>query len=342
MISIKKRGNLLQENVDALVNTVNCVGVMGKGIALQFKMMFPQNFNEYKRACERNEVKPCKMFIFDRGRLFGPRFIINFPTKVHWKDKSKIEYIKCGLADLIYNIQKLEIKSIAIPPLGSGSGGLEWSEVKPLIIEKMELLRDIKVIVYEPSRSPKPEEIKVSTKKPKMTFGRAALILLLQSYREIGYGLTQLEIQKLMYFLQEAGEPLQLKFEKAKYGPYANNLHHVLQAIENHYIKGYGDRTYESQIHFLPEGIEKADLYWKENPHKLSNFIKVKQLIEGFETPYGLELLATVHWIIKSEGIKNTNEIYEFIQNWTPRKKQLFSIDHIKLAIKRLETTGFF
>lgn len=341
MIKIKKQGNLLDEQVDALVNTINCVGVMGKGIALQFKMMFPQNYAEYKKACERNEVKIGKMFITERGRLFSPHYIINFPTKEHWKEKSKIEYIECGLHDLIENIKKLKIKSIAVPPLGSGSGGLKWSDVKSLILEKIAEVEDLSVIIYEPSNSPRPEEIKIRTKKPKMTFGRAALIFLLKSYREIGYGVTQLEIQKLMYFLQESGEPLRLNFEKAKYGPYANNLNHVLQAIEKHFIKGYGDRTYHSQIYLLPDGIKKSNLYWEEYPHKLLNFEKVKKLIEGFETPYGLELLATVHWVMMREEIMDTDKIHKYIQDWTPRKKQLFNINHIKIAKTRLQTTNF-
>lgn len=341
MIKIKKSGDLLKENVDALVNTVNCVGIMGKGVALQFKMAFPDNFTTYKKACDNKEVQIGEMFICKMGKLFNPKYIINFPTKKHWKEKSRIEYIQKGLEDLTNKTKELNIRSIAIPPLGTGSGGLDWADVKPLIESKLRKLSDVQVILFAPSKSPEANKLKIETKKPKMTQGRAFLISLLENYKKAGYKTTLLEIQKLMYFLQESGVKLRLQYEKARYGPYANNLHHVLQIIERHYIKGYGDRTYSSQISILPEGIEKAHEYMKEHPQALGNFKKVLDLIEGFETPYGLELLSTVHWTIKKEKICEIRKILRSIQNWNPRKKWLFSIIHIQVAKQRLEEKKF-
>jgi O-acetyl-ADP-ribose deacetylase (regulator of RNase III) len=127
-------GDILNADVEALVNTVNCVGIMGRGIALQFKNMFPENFEAYAQACASDQLAPGKMFIFKTGHLTNPRYIINFPTKRHWRGKSRIEDIRAGLKALIAEINRLNIKSIAIPPLGSGLGGLDWDDVKPLIV----------------------------------------------------------------------------------------------------------------------------------------------------------------------------------------------------------------
>ncbi len=144
-----KQGNLLEENTEAIVNTVNCVGVMGKGIALQFKQAFPENFRQYKKACDSKEVRPGKMFISDTGKLF-PRYIINFPTKRHWRGKSKIEDIETGLKSLVDSVRRFNIKSIAIPPLGCGNGGLNWGQVKPMIANAFIKLPDVTVIIFEP------------------------------------------------------------------------------------------------------------------------------------------------------------------------------------------------
>ena len=144
-----KQGNLLKENAEALVNTVNCVGVMGKGIALQFKQAFPENFRQDEKACRAGEVQPGRMFIVPTGNLFYPRYIINFPTKRHWRSKSKIEDIKSGLKALVAEVQELAISSIAIPLLGCGNGGLDWAKVKPLIESTFVELPELKVIVFE-------------------------------------------------------------------------------------------------------------------------------------------------------------------------------------------------
>lgn len=341
MIKLKKAGNLLMEETQALVNTVNCVGIMGKGIALQFKMAYPDNFKEYKKACDHNEVKIGKMFITRVDKLFGSRYIINFPTKVHWQEKSRLDYIEKGLDDLVRQIKKLEIKSIAIPPLGCGNGGLNWKDVKSVIENKLSPLKNLEIILYSPSKSPEPEKIKINTSEPRMTAGRASLIGLLKNYKKVGYKVTLLEIQKLMYFLQESGENLRLDFKKAKYGPYANNLHHVLQRIEKHFISGYGDRTSESHINLLPKGVEKAEHFLEKNQPTEERFRKVKTLIEGFETPYGLELLSTIHWTITKENVQDIDSILVYVKNWNQRKKILFDRRHVEIAKKRLEESNF-
>lgn len=341
MIEIRPKGDLLKEPVDALVNTVNCVGVMGKGIALQFKMAFPENFKVYKKACDNKKIQIGKVFVTETGKLFQPKYIINFPTKVHWKEKSKLEYIQKGLDDLIEKIKDIKIKSIALPPLGCGNGGLNWKDVKNIMVQSLKKLDDVKVILFTPSGSPSAKVMKIGTRKPKITPGRAALIGLLKNYKQVGYEITHLEIQKLMYFLQAAGEPLRLIFKKHKYGPYANELHHVLQSIEGHFIKGYGDRTQKIQISLLSEGIKQAEEFLPQHKDTLERFHRVWELIEGFETPYGLELLATVHWTIEKDNIKNLTEIVQSIQTGNPRKKNLFGLKHIQIAKKRLEEKHF-
>lgn len=143
-------GDILKADTQAIVNTVNCVGVMGRGLALQFKGAFPANFRLYKTACDRGEVQPGRMLVYDRGALNSPRYIINFPTKRHWKDKSRIEDIKCGLTALEVEIESRGIESIAIPPLGCGLGGLDWAEVRPLIEEAIGSIPGIRAVVFEP------------------------------------------------------------------------------------------------------------------------------------------------------------------------------------------------
>jgi O-acetyl-ADP-ribose deacetylase (regulator of RNase III)/uncharacterized protein YwgA len=337
MIEFKNKGNLLNENVDALVNTVNCVGVMGKGIALQFKQTYPGNFKEYEKACRRHEVSTGKIFVYPTGALLGVKYIINFPTKKHWKEKSEIGYIRNGLDNLIEVIKDYSIHSIAIPPLGCGNGGLNWRDVRPLIVAKLSQLPDIQVIIYEPSGPPKADDIKINTAEPKMTPGRAALLGLLEQYKIPGYELTMLEIQKLMFFLQELGEPLKLDYVKDKYGPYANNLNHVLQALEGHYITGYGDRSHSATIKIIGEKLEEAGTFLNGHPDTKKRFEQVKDLIQGYETPYGLELLATVYWVVKKENITDEERIISAIQNWTERKKLLFKTEHIKKAFHKLQ-----
>jgi O-acetyl-ADP-ribose deacetylase (regulator of RNase III) len=333
-----KQGNLLEENAEALVNTVNCVGVMGKGIALQFKQAFPENFRQYEKACRASEVQPGRMFTVPTGSLFYPRYIINFPTKRHWRGKSKIEDIKSGLKALIAEVQQLGISSIAIPPLGCGNGGLDWAEVKPLIESTFAELPEVKVVIFDPAGAPEVDKMQVATPKPKFTRAHALYIRLLELYGIPGYRLTKLEIQKLAYFLQEAGEQLQLRYEKHQYGPYADNLNHALQRIEGHYIRGYGDRSQNSQIYVLPGGREAAQTFLEKEPDANEHLERVSRLITGFETPYGMEMLATVHWVAQEDpqAAADCKQAIVRVQEWSDRKRNLFKPKHIRKAWQRL------
>ena len=147
-------GNILNADAQALVNTVNTVGVMGKGIALQFKKAFPEMFEEYEAACKAKELQPGQMHVFDRGQIFNPRYVINFPTKRHWKGKSKIADIEAGLDALVEELTARGIKSVAIPPLGCGHGGLDWDEVRPLIERAMDRVPGVEALIYIPKGIP--------------------------------------------------------------------------------------------------------------------------------------------------------------------------------------------
>ncbi|HAH11151.1 MAG TPA: Appr-1-p processing protein [Alphaproteobacteria bacterium] len=336
-----KTGDILRADVEALVNTVNCVGIMGRGIALQFKNDFPENFKAYEAACEREEVRPGKMFVFETRTLTNPKFIINFPTKRHWRGKSRMEDIDSGLKALVEEIRTRGIRSIAIPPLGSGLGGLNWAEVRPRIVEALRFLNDLQVIVFEPNSAP------VATKSrevPNMTAGRAALVVLMHRYLGglMDPFITLIEIQKLMYFMQEAGEPLRLNYIKHHYGPYADNLRHVLTKIEGHLVSGYNDGgdAPEKQLELVPGAVSEAEAFLEADGDTRDRFDRVGQLVEGFETPFGLELLATVHWVASRENAKSPKDAVDKVYAWNDRKKR-FSPRQIALAYNRLVSMGW-
>lgn len=339
------QGNLLKEdNVDAIVNTVNCVGVMGKGIALQFKNKWPDNYKKYKAACDSKLVKTGHMFIYDSGGLVKPNYIINFPTKDHWRGNSKIEFIETGLQDLVSQIERLNIKSIAVPPLGCGNGGLNWHEVKPLIEKAFSKLSEVNVRLYEPTFAPSAKEMEVRTDKPKMTAGRAAILKAIETYREIGYGLSKIEVQKLAYFLQEAGESLGLSFRKHTYGPYSEELKHALNRMEGHYIIGLGDGVVESEIEPIPEALNEAEKFIATADYReLSERIKkLHALIDGFQSPYGMELLATVHWVASRDvSVMSSADAVVAVHQWNARKRNLMSPQHINIAWNRLQDSGW-
>jgi len=345
-----KTGNLLATDTEALINTVNTVGVMGKGIALQFKKAFPENYDAYKKACDNKEVAPGHMFIVDRKSLTNPHYIINFPTKRHWKGKSKIEDVADGLVSLVEDVKRLGIKTVAVPPLGCGLGGLPWEQVYSLMKQAFEKAPDVNWLVFEPAGAPKPKDMPNKTQRPKMTKGRAAVLGLIDRYLVPGYDypVSLLEIQKLVYFLTESGEQLnQVVFEKAAYGPYADVLRHVLEKIDGHFVSGYGDGKNKPDvpINLFPDAAKEAAEFIKSHSDTQNHFDKVAKLIEGFETPYGMELLSTVHWVATRENplAKNDYKIaLTEIKKWNRRKAEIMQSSHIEAAWKRLKEQDWF
>ncbi|WP_017325691.1 macro domain-containing protein [Synechococcus sp. PCC 7336] len=330
------QGDILRADAEALINTVNCVGVMGRGIALQFKKAFPQNFKAYAAACKKEAVQPGQMFVFATGQLIHPHYIINFPTKRHWRGASRIQDIDSGLKALVETIRQYNIQSIAIPPLGSGLGGLNWSEVKPRIEAALQPLTDVHVAIYEPLGAPSTETMVRNRKVPTMTAGRAALVELMRRYLSglLDPTVTLLEVHKLMYFMQEAGEPLKLQYRKASYGPYAENLRHVFNAIEGHLVSGYADGgdAPDKPLQLVPGAVEEATAFLQQCPETRDRFDKVASLVEGFESAFGLELLSTVHWIVKTESVNSVDEVVSQTYAWNDRKRQ-FTPRQIAIAV---------
>ena len=356
MIAFRK-GNLLEAPVEALVNTVNTVGVMGKGIALMFKEAFPQNFRAYEDASKRGEVQVGQMFVTEIGRLDGPRWIINFPSKKHWRHPSKLEWIIAGLADLQRVIQEKGIRSIALPPLGCGNGGLDWAEVRPEIERALSSLEDVDVIVFEPTE--RYQNVAKPTGVQELTPARALVAEMVWRYWIVGSGCTYLEVQKLAWFLERTVEklsipnPLTLAFTADKYGPYSDRLRHLLNGLDGSYLhcdKRLGDAGPLDMISFDEERRAFLDLYWKQEEQRLLLPVleRTTSLIEGFESPLGMELLATVDWLMSREDCKATvSDIRNGLANWpqgkeaAERKVRLFDDRLIGLALVRLTDVAF-
>lgn len=337
-----KDSNLLQADTEALVNTVNTVGVMGKGIALQFKEKFEMNYKLYKKACKSGEVNPGKMFVTKTNRAIGPKYIINFPTKTDWRSYTKLDYIETGLDDLIRVIKENNIQSIAIPPLGCGNGGLDWSVVKPIISRKLsEISKEIEIEVYEPGNYSYVRTTNASA--PALTKARALILSLADRYNILGFDISHLELQKLAYFSQIFGqEELNLKFEKGHYVPYATNLKHLLSHLEGYYFKGqirFQDSKPTDALKLDSSRIPEVAAFIDKELDSIEKLRlqKVEGFITGFESPFGLELLATTHWAANELKEKATlKNVVTYIHAWSERKKQNMTESQIEIALERV------
>ncbi|WP_026927403.1 type II toxin-antitoxin system antitoxin DNA ADP-ribosyl glycohydrolase DarG [Granulicoccus phenolivorans] len=339
-------GNLLRADAEALVNTVNTVGVMGKGIALQFKKAFPEMFEAYRRAAKAGEIRLGHVHVWPTGQMTGPRYIINFPTKGHWKARSKLDDIVTGLDDLVEVVRRLEIGSIAVPPLGCGNGGLEWRDVEPRILEAFARVPDVDVQLFAPAGAPAAAEMATSTQRPTMTRGRAALVDLVDRYTRQSFMAPGLiESQKLMYFLQIAGEPLRLNFVANRYGPYADNLRHVLNVVEGHFLSGYGDGSATvaeaEPLTVLPGAVEQATVALQDAVETRERIDRVLELAAGFESAYGLELLATVHWLATRDPSVGDDVLTQQVWEWSPRKARMFTAEHVQTALVALRSLNW-
>lgn len=341
MIEFRK-DEILNANSEAIVNTVNTVGIMGKGIALEIKEKYPQNYQLYKKACDRNEVVIGKMFTTFTNTLENPKYIINFPTKKHWRFPSEISYIKEGLEDLKNVILSLKIKSIAIPPLGCGNGKLDWNIIKPIIVNSLKNIPDLDIFIYEPLNISLVTNFQNSNKKIELNPVRALVLALFERYKVLGYDITLLEAQKLTYFLQRFGENLKLNYTENTYGPYARNLDYLLNYLDGHFIKGMRHRDIKpfDKIELIEEKRKEISECIKINctVEQKERLKKVSDLIEGFESPLGMELLATVDFIINKnrDTIDNDQRLIDEVQKWSKRKKELLKPQFIKIAHERL------
>ncbi len=349
------QGNLLDAPAEALVNTVNTVGVMGKGIALMFKEKFPENFREYAAACTEGRVQTGKMFITERMSLIGPKWVVNFPTKQHWRSPSRLEWIVTGLAELRDFIEREHVRSIAIPPLGAGNGGLDWPVVKAQIDVALKGLDDTEIVVYEPTE--KYQNVSKREGLEKLTPARALIAELVRRYWILGMDCSLLEIQKLAWFLERAIErtnapnPLQLKFVAHTYGPYANRLSHLLNNLDGSYLhcdKRIADAEPHDVIWFDYQRSDVLAAYLKSGEMKpyLGALEETASLIDGFESPFGLELLASLDWLLTREGYgPSVESIRTGLSAWPGgesagrRKYRLFDERAIRIGLSRLTGT---
>lgn len=342
------QGNLLDAQVDAIVNTVNTVGAMGKGIALQVKEAYPAVDAAYRAACERGDVQIGRMHVVRTQLLHGPRFVINFPTKEHWRQPSKFEYVTRGLKDLRRVVGELGIKSIAVPPLGCGSGGLDWAFVKPEIVAALDGVPDLEVVVYEPTA-----KYQTGTKRSgveALTPARALIVEAVRRYAVLGFECTNLEVQKLAYFAQRVTsglrlpDVLDLQFKAHIYGPYSDKLRHVLTALDGSYLhsqKRLADaKPLDPIVLDLPR-LAQLDRYWSTDEAARYRPVieRTETIIDGFQTPFLMELLATVDWVVREAGVLlDAAQIREQFANWAgnasaaARKLKLFSEADVELA----------
>ncbi|ADB29303.1 Appr-1-p processing domain protein [Kribbella flavida DSM 17836] len=337
-------GDLLRQDADALVNTVNTVGIMGKGIALQFKRAWPQMFEDYVAACERGEVQLGSMHVWTPDALPPPRYIINFPTKQHWRSRSRLSDIETGLQDLARTIADLNITSIALPPLGCGNGGLDWADVEPLIHSYLgPVAHKTDVRIFAPAGAPEPQKMVNREKPPPLNSTRSAMLALIHAYVQFTFGPPSLiEVQKLAYFLQLSGEDLNMEFRPHIYGPYADALRRALSAMEGHYITGFGDGSARvadaAPIEVLPEAVSQVESYIAEHPETAARIASVMDEIAGFESAYGLELLASVHWVMThdAEARSSLEAAHTAVRRWSQRKSTLFTPSHVERAWRSL------
>ncbi len=336
--------DILTADVEALVNTVNCVGVMGRGIALGFKQTFPENFEAYAKACADGDLRPGRMFVYNTQSHSNPHYIINFPTKRHWREFSRIEDIDAGLEDLVKVIRALSIGSIAAPPLGCGQGGLLWDDVRPRIHKSLSSIDGLDAVIFEPSLELESLYSTKQTKQAKMTPARAVLILLMKRYLDLRLDpfITTLEVHKLTYFMQVAGEKLKLDYAPHHYGPYAKNLRHLLEKINGSFITGFesGKDGPHTELDIVPGAADKAEELLNQAPATNKRFARVTELVYGFESAFGLELLSTVHWVIEHARPNSMDALVTKIYAWGPRKKR-FSRRQIELAAQVLKEKGW-
>ncbi len=351
-----KQGNLLDADAEALVNTVNTVGVMGKGIALMFKDRYPDLFKQYAAACANKEVVTGKVLPLATGELSGPRWVVQFPTKAHWRNPSRLEWVKDGLADLRRFVVREGIRSIALPPLGCGNGGLDWATVRGVMQEALGDLEGVEVHIFEPT--PLYQNVEKRTGVQKLTPARALISGLVRRYEILGADCTLLEVQKLAWFLERSLEnlgpdnPLNLRFQADRYGPYADPLRHLLEALDGSYLhcaRRIADAGPMDVIRFEYTQADKVDLFLRTvTQDYLPAFDLTDRVIDGFQSPFGLELLATVDWLLHREGCEpSPASVRDHLAHWpggeaaASRKVRIFDERSIGIALERLQTVFY-
>lgn len=327
------KGNLLEADVEAYVNTVNTVGVMGKGIALQFKNKFAHNYQMYLEACKLGTIGIGKLLVVTENLIDGRKIIINFPTKKDWFRKSQYVYIEEGLKDLVRIIDQFGIKSIALPPLGCGNGGLTWSKVKTIIEKYLKDIPDTIIYIYEPS-------IETAIMSKELTPGRAMLLYALFEYEKMGEDVSLFVANKLAYFLQRSGVNLNIQFAANTYGPHAKDIKRVIKKLNGTFLSLENDKNIEpfDAIHLNRDAKEAVDQYITESltdgeRKKLFNMLDV---IKGFESAFAMEILSSVDFLRVQYSLNTPEEVLIKMHDWNDRKKETIKDKHVVIAMKQL------
>lgn len=337
-----QQGNLLEADAEALVNTVNTVGVSGKGIALMFKD---------EAASKAGRIAPGGLFVTERHDMLGPRYIVNFATKQHWRHPSKLAWIKDGLAALRHELEARGIRSIAIPPLGAGNGGLQWADVRPLIEDA---LRDLAtdIAVFEPTQTY--QNVVKRQGVEKLTPARALMAEMVRRYEVLGFDCSMLEDQKLAWFLSRAinraglANPVADDFAANRYGPYSEKIRHLLNSLDGSYLeceRRVADARPFDPIRFRHDRQDKISAYLT-TPDVTSYRAALdhaSEVIDGFQSPHGLELLATVDWLHSENRVPlETDVMSRAIASWpgpdgaAERKASIFTRRHVEVAVQHL------
>lgn len=344
-------GNLLEASVEALVNTVNEVGVMGKGIALMFKEAYPESARAYEDACKRGLVRVGQVLVTPSQRLLGPRWIIHFPTKKHWRQPSRMDWVRDGLRDLVRQLRERDIQSVAVPPLGCGNGGLDWEQVRREIEVAFAELPEVHVEVFAPSpeylNAPKREGVE------ELTPARALIAELVRRYSILGIECALVEVQKLAWFLQRViraqglTDPLGLTFAPNRYGPYDDRLRHLLDSLDGSYLhceRRIADASPFERVWFEDQKRAQVAEYLRNEANEyLPALERTAAVIDGFESPLGMELLATVDWLLSREAVAPTvADVQAGLRRWpagadaAARKQRIFEPRMLEVALRRL------
>lgn len=320
-------GNILESDADCLINTVNCEGYMGKGIAYQFKKAFPENNLDYIKACKSGNLTVGKIHVFKEKN----KIIVNFPTKDKWREKSKIWYIEKGMDELVNFINTSKVKSVAIPPLGCGNGGLKWDEVQDILVSRTKnFSEDINVIIYAPTL----KNIKVnSSKAPKLNLSHLILMKYKMSLKKFG----KIRLQKTAFFMNLFMNKEYFNFKPQTYGPYAHSIEILSKDIQE-YQEYYQKDTNEAFTHavnvLISEKVKK-ELYLLDKTIK-----KATELVNNYTDTSLLELAATICYIIKNNDVINEDDIINHIQSWSNRKKSIYDESTIIKTLRELQSKG--
>lgn len=347
---INVKGDLFDSDAEALVNTVNTVGVMGKGIALQFKENFPENYRLYREACKNNTLEIGKLLITKESIPSGEsKTIINFPTKKHWRYPSEYSYIEKGLVSLREEIISRKLHSVALPPLGSHNGGLDWSRVKRMIER---ILGDLncEIFLYEPSN-----EIveRMKSERVRLTPARAMLLVLIADMNRYGEFGSVFAAEKLVYFLQRFGgkDYFNIEFKPYIYGPYSGGkVAHVLYHLNGSYIKGMGGMQNKPFDYiWLMDDAEKEALTFINSyaEHDIKSVCdRTMKFLRSFYSNFSLELLSTVDYLMNFTGRftdwckMDMTEILDALKHelhgWSTRKEVMFTSEYLSIAVNHL------